>query len=383
MKKFLAFLGACSLVFSAVIIISCEGPAGPAGEIGPQGPQGLKGEQGIQGEDGTATCAACHNDSQVNFAKINQWEASVHATGGNFERNDKDCAPCHTSQGFLEALGDGEFAQATPGNGSVSAAISNPNPQNCYTCHNIHDTYTTSDWALTKAIATKGWHSVDGSTMTEVDLGKGNQCTGCHQGRAMGVVLDMTDNVTTITPDSYRWGIHHGPQYNIFVGEGLYEFVGTTSYPTNTNHMISKTTDGCVDCHMNEAYGVQAGGHTFNVGYEYHGSIVPNFPADCKVCHEDDGDKDIEDKMEGVQTRIETLLAMLDTELQNAGISDGEYLTHVSSSDITPQTHQALAAFTNWQAIEEDRSKGMHNPDYVEAVLLNTLQVVFDVTPTK
>lgn len=383
MKKFLTFLGACAFFFTAAIIISCEGPAGPAGEVGPEGPIGLQGEQGIQGQDGTATCAVCHDDSQVNFAKTIQWEASIHATGGNFERNDSYCAPCHTSQGFLEALGAGEFAQMTPGNGSTSGTISDPNPQNCYTCHAIHSTYSVDDWDRTKTTATKGWHSVDGTTMTEVDLGEGNMCTGCHQGRALSVTLNMTDNTTTITPSSYRWGIHHGPQYNVYVGEGLYEFAGSTAYPTETNHMIEKTTDGCVDCHMNDAYGTQAGGHTFNVGYEYHGSVVPNFPASCKGCHIDDGAYDIVDKMTDVQEDIEALIMQLDTELQNAGVSDGEYLHHVSSTNITPQTHMMLAAFTNWQALFEDRSKGMHNPEYVEAVLLNTLEIAFGWTPGK
>jgi phosphoribulokinase len=84
-----------------------------------------------------------------------------------------------------------------------------------------------------------------------------------------------------------------------------------------------------------------------------------------------------------IQTNITALLEELMTELQDAGVMDADgYLVHTSSSSpygIVPQTEEHLAAFTNWQAIEEDRSMGFHNPAYTEAVLLNTLEVVFGI----
>jgi len=136
MKK-LSFL---LLIVAAVTFVftSCEGPAGPQGPEGPQGETGATGPQGPEGPAGTAGCITCHDNNQVITAASAQWEASVHATGGNAERNGADCAPCHTSQGFLEVNAAGDFASGL-GNKSTAAAIDNPNQINCYTCHNIHD----------------------------------------------------------------------------------------------------------------------------------------------------------------------------------------------------------------------------------------------------
>lgn len=380
MKKLsylLMIIAAVTFVFTA-----CEGPEGPQGPEGPTGPTGPTGPQGPAGPSGTAGCIECHDNNQIITAVSAQWEASVHATGGNAERNGFDCAPCHTSQGFLELNAAGGFETATPGNGELAGSVANPSQINCYTCHNIHSTYTTADWDLTKTAPTNGWHSVDGTTMTSVDIGAGNMCTGCHQGRALEVDLPNWDDGGTAVVtgiESYRWGLHHGPQYNIFVGEGLYEFDGTTDYPTGDYHLVGAAADGCVTCHMNDAYGTQAGGHTWNFGYEYHGSLVANWPSLCLSCHTPDGILDLDDVMEGIQDNIAALLEELATQLQLAGVMDPDgYLVHTTDA-VADQTEEHLAAFTNWQAIEEDRSMGFHNPAYTEAVLLNTLEVVFDV----
>ncbi len=345
-----------------------------------EGPMGLQGAPGIDGEDANATCTQCHKNDQVIEAKMAQWEASVHATGGNSERNSFDCAPCHTSQGFLEVNAAGGFTSG-PGLPEASGTISNPNQQNCYTCHDIHNTFTAADWALTKTAATTASHTIDGTSSISMDMGNANMCTGCHQGRALDAVLDMNDNVTEIQPTSYRWGIHHGPQYNIVMGKTLYEFAGSVAYPTAENHMTDKTSDACVTCHMAEAYGTQAGGHTFNVSYEYHSSVELNLPASCATCHIPEGAMDLATKVEEVQAEVEALLAALGTALENAGVKKpgSTYIMYTGSGAsqvINPQTEMMLAAFTNYQAIEEDRSLGVHNPAYVKAILTNTTEAV-------
>ena len=89
--KLLSLLTVLLFMFS-----SCEGPMGPAGA------DGAPGADGEDGMDANATCTLCHANDQVINAKMAQWAVSTHATGGNAERNSYDCAPCHTSQGFLE-----------------------------------------------------------------------------------------------------------------------------------------------------------------------------------------------------------------------------------------------------------------------------------------
>jgi len=393
------------LTLAGFMLASCEGPIGPAGAAGANGADGADGADGQDGQDANESCTLCHKNDQDLTAKMAQWAVSTHATGGNAERNGYDCAPCHTSQGFLEVNAAGGFAQI--GLPLAAGTIANPNQQNCYTCHDIHSTYTDVDWALTKTAATVGSHSIDGVTPTTVDLGTANMCTGCHQGRALTmedenevpqlVILDITDNVTEITADSYRWGLHHGPQYNVVVGEGLYEF--GTGYPAGENHLLDANfgnlTNACVSCHMGEAYGVQAGGHTMNVGYEYHGSLLPNLPASCETCHVPDGGLDLGDVLADVQIEMAGLLDQLRVALETAGVKKPDvaddpltpkdetaiynYIMYTGSGAtqvILPQTEMMLAAFTNFQVLTEDRSLGFHNPAYTRAILTNTIAAV-------
>lgn len=370
------------LIIAAAVFVftSCEGPQGPEGPEGPKGDTGEAGPAGPTGPAGTAGCVECHDNSQIITAASAQWEASVHATGGNSERNSTACAPCHTSQGFLEVNAAGDFS-STIGNKSTQAAIENPVQPNCYTCHGIHSTYTADDWTLTKPDATLAWHSTDGTTTTSLDIGAGNMCTGCHQGRAQTLLANWDDGGTaTLTAGSYRWGLHHGPQYNILAGEGLYEFDGATAYPTNESHIVNATADGCVTCHMAEAYGTQAGGHTWNLSYSYHGSSVYTEPESCATCHGSTAD-DLPTTYGTVNTEVETLLTSLGTELVNAGVIQAGtlYLAVDANGDVLQQSEEHLAAATNYIAIEEDRSLGVHNPVYVRAILENTLEVVFGV----
>ncbi|HRT67915.1 MAG TPA: hypothetical protein P5216_04160, partial [Bacteroidota bacterium] len=95
------------LIFTGFFaLMSCEGPKGPEGAIGPQGPQGPAGPSGAE------QCGVCHNSTNELIAKKDQWVASKHATGHNFERSTKECAPCHTSQGYIEVIGTGSLTAA-------------------------------------------------------------------------------------------------------------------------------------------------------------------------------------------------------------------------------------------------------------------------------
>ncbi len=357
MKKFtfLTFLAAAFL-FSVLIITSCtkEGPAGTDGidgAVGPAGPQGIAGEAGIDGTDGTAGCILCHTggEEQGMFTQTNQWEASVHANGGNFERNGGDCGTCHTSQGFLANVA-----------GTYAGSVSNPNPINCYTCHSIHETFTPADLALTTTTPVE--MLINGDI---VDFGKGNLCANCHQGRSYGDVLAIDGPDFTVT--SPYWGAHHGPQANVLGGTGLFEFSGSATFGINTHATFIE--DGCVTCHMADTYGVQAGGHTMKMTYEYHGSAAV-WDAGCIECHTDSNELHAitEETQEEVEGLLHDLAALLNT----------EGILAVGAHRPTPGTYDAnvVCAFINWAMLDEDRSLGVHNPGYVIGVLTNTIEAI-------
>ncbi|MCP4553736.1 MAG: collagen-like protein [Bacteroidetes bacterium] len=353
MKKF-TFLTLLTAVFlfSIVMMSSCtkEGAAGTDGVDGPAGPQGIAGEAGIDGTDGTAGCILCHTggEEQGMFAQTNQWEASVHATGGNFERNTSDCGICHTSQGFLANLA-----------GTYDENVENPNPINCYTCHNIHKTFTPADLELTASVGVE--LMINGEI---IDFGKGNLCAACHQPRLPDPMPVVGGGDVTIS--SSYWGGHHGPQTTTFAGTGLFEFSGTASLGTNAHY--SYIEDGCITCHMAEADGVATGGHTFNVAEQDADGVSGDISlAGCTECHKDEDV--LEADIETLQDDVHLLLAELALLLNEEGIlAVGDYQP-------TPGTYSSdvAAAFLNWAMLEEDRSFGVHNPKYVIGILENTI----------
>jgi len=318
-----------------------EGPAGK------DGAPGAAGEDGIDGQDGTATCVQCHDNSQVAFAKTLQWESSTHATGGNFERNDTDCAPCHTSQGFLERM--------AAGSQSTAEAINNPNPPNCYTCHNIHSDYEISDWALTYADAVDLWHPAGAS----VDLGTGNLCANCHQSFAADPMpVPGGDNVNITSP---YWGAHHGPVANMIGQVGGYEVgegYGSSFHANNVEN-------SCITCHLSTAYGVQAGGHNMGMTYAYHGHDVVN-TAGCVGCHSDVDA--LETKIENTKTTISGLLDQLEAILIDQGVMDESF--HAIPGEMTAD--QAGGVF-NFNMVREDKSSGIHNFNYAKTLLENSI----------
>lgn len=332
-------------LLASFMFVSCtkEGPAGVAGK------DGKDGEDGINGTDGTATCIQCHDNTQEIFARTNQWEHSTHALGGNYERNTGECAVCHTSQGFLGNL-DGSYDWTATG-----AMINNPNPPNCYTCHKIHDTYTPADLAftVTGAVAMRN--------VTETfDFGAGSLCASCHQGRTVDPfpIAGGAD----ITVSGSRYGIHHGPQANVFTGKGLF-LIGDGLANSLHTTMI---TDACVTCHMADPYGVQAGGHTMFLGYDYHGTPMLN-TAGCKACHTDNAA--LLASVTELQTEVAGLLAELKLKLDAAGI------TAAGSDNSISGTYSAevAGACLNYKALTEDKSLGVHNPTFVVKLLQNTI----------
>jgi len=348
MKKQLAILLPLPALTLALFIASCtkEGPQGPAGE------------NGINGTDGTATCGQCHNSGESFLAKVIQWEASVHANGGNFERNSESCAPCHTSMGFREIIETGEE--------TTSAVISDPTPINCYTCHKIHENYDASDWAIRFKDPVTYY---EGGKVT--DLGSSNLCAKCHQSRPVDPYPAKGEGNTVFDESvSYRWGPHHGPQSNLFSGAGVSGAYEIGSGYENSYH-TANLDNACVTCHMADAYGAQAGGHTFNMSYDYHGSTEFNF-AGCLTsgCHDDPDNLLV--YVENKQAEIEVLMEELATLLTDQGLMREDGYLNVPGTYTNAQT----GAFYNYKFLEEDRSKGIHNFKYSKKLLENSIAAI-------
>ena len=351
MKNYMLLI--CTFCIAIVMgLSSCEGEDGTAGPIGPIGPQGPAGPQG----EGTQNCVMCHGSSQLITAKTYQWEHSVHATGGNNNHNATNCAGCHTSQGFLERIETGAPLGAT------AAIIEDPLPPNCYTCHQIHQTYTDADWAFTQTEPVTFWEG--GGT---VDLGKANLCVSCHQARVVSPALPDPATGGSITMTSTRYGPHHGPQGMMLPGYGGYRVAGPAPYENSAHTLLlaNNTANACVQCHMGPALAGEYGGHTFRVSNDESGAINSNA---CIVCHTT-GASALNALVDGSQATIDSLATVLEDILVARGLYNA---TTGQNNKVAFNGHEAGALY-NLKFVEEDKSRGVHNFKLAKALLTNSI----------
>ncbi|MFB6317813.1 hypothetical protein [Saccharicrinis sp. FJH54] len=329
MKRTLIYVKGLFAIMATALIISCEGPAG------------------MDGVDANSTCKQCHNDANMTLKSV-EYELSGHGAGTNvaYAGGRKSCARCHSNEGFIETLHTGMDTTAFD--------IPIPTRISCETCHDFHESLDFETDGPDFALRAKDpvTFIINGET---VDFeASSNLCANCHQPRTAGPSLaDETFRIS-----STHWGPHHGPQATYVDGLGAVEFSGSESYPepgTSTH----ASAGACVMCHMGESTGEGSemhGGHTFSANV-----------ANCTACHTDATSFDIG----GVQTEVEGLLEEIAAVLESNNVLDAE-------GHVVPGTYSSTlaAAYYNYIGIEEDRSMGVHNPEYIIAVLKNTLAAI-------
>lgn len=359
MKRFLFLISL--IIITGLILVACAGdtgpegppgpagPAGPPGEAGPQGPPGPEGPQGPAGEQGPPgpagsaaeiaatdlSCTQCHNDTTLVFSKQAQfYRHSTHGTGGAYVRGGSaSCAGCHGSEGAEARIEAGLH----PRDESIEG-VTNVSPYNCRTCHNIHETYTEADFALTGDAQPVKMAYSEGT----YDGGEGNLCANCHQIRNEKPAV--TDGNIEVT--SSRFGTHHGAEAQMLLGEGG---LGVTGSSGPHYRFVEDT---CVYCHMGEERN-----HTYEPEVER-----------CQACHEDAEEFDIE----GVQTEIMEMMEELAVLFEEQGFIDPENGRWVTGT----YPEAAANAMWNYKFVEEDQSMGVHNPSYARALLEQAMEAL-------
>jgi hypothetical protein len=297
-------------------------------------------------------CMGCHNDTTVITDKQTGMSEAVHGTGESYGRGTSaGCAGCHSGGGFSAMVAAG----LTPD--TVEAGDPNPTRQDCRTCHQIHTSYTSADWALetTAAVPLYAFDEV------VYDGGKGNLCANCHQPRR---AIDAADPNGMINVSSSHWGPHHGPQSAMILGVGgAGDVVGAPGAHT----MLVRDT--CVTCHIGEN-----NSHTFEA-----------VEASCVVCHSDADGFDVD----GLQTEVAALIEQLRDLLLAKGLlaadEEEDVVVGYEGDDEVPVIEKQIvgyhpvvgdypaaeaSALWNYIMIEiEDGSLGVHNPGYTKALL--------------
>jgi hypothetical protein len=285
------------------------------------------------------SCQVCHTNQMKADVEF-QFAQSVHSAGlvaVDYAGGRADCARCHSHEGFV-AFAGGQDAQD----------ISAPSPWECKTCHDLHMTFDSTDYALRLA---EPIHPIYDETVT-IDLKNGNLCANCHQSRRAEPNMDIPGTTYTIT--STHYGPHHGAQANNVYGGGFAEIAGDIPYPAAESHAHFDVS--CTGCHMG-TYTDGDGGHTYNPNVE-----------NCLECHEGATDFNIG----GVQTEVEGLLTDLADALLAKGVLE-EDADGVLEPVVGTYPMVQAQAFFNWVGLEEDRSMGVHNPPYIKALLKNSI----------
>ncbi|WP_167608916.1 hypothetical protein [Maribellus sediminis] len=342
--KYKSFTKLLLLGFSFVFMLaSCtkEGPMGPAGA------DGADGTDGTDGVDGNVTCLVCHSGTNMEAKKAQFWmsEHSVGAIAVDYAGGRASCAPCHSHELFVQYMTLGEANNVT-----------NPSAWKCSTCHGIHKSFEGQDYALRSSDPINP--IFDGSLTMDLN-GNSNLCAVCHQSRRAEPGYGLEELPDSFKITSTHYGPHHGAQANVVAGMGFAEIPGSVAYPEqgSSKHLNQAS---CTGCHMAD-FTDGEGGHSF----------IPSVAA-CNDCHGTDLD---DYNYGGVQTEVEEMLIELRDELIALGVVEGNdtdgYHPHVG----TFPTVQ-VQAFFNWVGLEEDRSKGVHNPKYVKALLHNSIEAL-------
>ncbi len=306
-------------------------------------------------------CASCHDQGTHHYFP-REWEYSVHAQGPNvgYAGGRAGCANCHSGSGFVAYVKGGQvpLTEAPP-----ATVIT------CATCHDPHSAENPAQVRLSTAQLSDG---------TDVPLSnEGRLCINCHKGRRDAV--DYTDN--WLSNLSSHFGPHYGTQGDVLVGANVI----TWGYQLGTSPHLQAIEKACIGCHMapagedGEGNPLIAGSHTFSMRTPEGMANV----AACEPCHGDVGDDfnvkklyingiadhDGDGVEEGLQEEVHGLLEQIYELLPN----DGEGHLMITDSSVTQI--QAQAAY-NFLVIEDDRSLGMHNPEFVVDLLQLTLGVL-------
>jgi len=367
-------------LFLAILLVgmfaACEGPEGPAGPKGDQGDPGEQGEPGEnvvnwEGFEAGIKCADCHNPDVDTLYFVwgikAQWYQSKHANGGAYIENSSTCAPCHTTEGFV---------QAALGRTVTGQPISSP--IGCFACHSPH---SRADFSLRTTDPVTMLAGVVGEDDPVFDYGKGNLCANCHKPRSINPKPDPTKTAETdtITITGVRWYQHYGVQGPMLAGTNGFEFQGYTH--TNAFHTGSTVImeEGCTICHMALEERNPAGGHTMKLEDEEAGELV----AGCETtgCHGSGMELDYE----GTRTEIHGLLDSLATLLLDREWiyepSSGGYSVNAGSSSPRGSALKIAPAYLsgaiyNFFFVEHDLSLGAHNFKYSRDLLEHSIEVL-------
>jgi len=324
-------------------------------------------------------CLQCHaaNAAGGHHALGTYWLTSVHAQLPNGSHTAQaSCYPCHSGSAFVTWIKGGKSSSTVYDTTTVGGQPSPTNDGNvaigCPTCHDPH----------TMELRTTRLDSLRNGYIVPANMGGvGQLCMNCHNSR-----YSVKAKVTSKAPYygfSDRYGPHHNPQADMYLGSNGYQYGDSTITGLMTHGSV---TDGCVTCHM--APGANPGNltqahHTWAMT-DSAGNPTLNGLLACQPCHgaitkytdiKASADYDGNGRIEGFQTEVLGLLAKLKAKLPKD--TTGEVITMMADSLKVKGNQKAVQDIWNYWFVMSDGSIGVHNPKYTVALLQKALGITF------
>jgi hypothetical protein len=246
-------------------------------------------------------CGSCHGEP-TRHGRFQQWQLSAHAnyTTALSEGTDPTCAKCHSAQGFI-AWQDTGFSTA---NLNVTWTADQVDPQTCVACHDPHNPGTTSSDKNTNAtVRVMGTTPMLMAGFSATNVGRGATCMTCHNGRR-----GLKNDTNYLASDASR-APHEGTQADIIMGQNLF----FTNVGTRGLH--SMIQDSCVSCHMEStdppsAVALQNADGTFvGTNHTFYASNTI-----CTKCHSNITKETVQTP---VQAKLDSLKAQMQTAIKN------------------------------------------------------------------
>lgn len=314
-------------------------------------------------------CGKCHDGEHHPF--LTEWLQSPH----NFSPRTGSCEGCH--EGVAAAIRLSGDVSNFYGSGTIAGrpdpAEVPVQPAVCQTCHDPHD--ATNPGQL-RTIADVPLVENYGRNPVITEGGVGKLCAHCHHARR--------GPEAQIAAGSGHFGPHANPQADMLKAETAYFAVADPTFPwAGPSHL--NVQNSCKTCHLSMVeFGGGPGGAAV-VGHEF----IPK-PAACVNCHGPiteftdilaAADFDGNGVIEGLQIEVHGLLNILRDAIVATGLdTTNGFIDAIGDTSIS--TAEQRTAGWNWAFVEEDKSFGIHNPDYAVQVLQQTILYIGGTLPT-
>jgi hypothetical protein len=383
-------------------------------------------------------CGACHGEP-LRHGRFQQWQESAH---GQFdlaiaESGSSSCARCHTGQGFLIWISQGDLTkqiQGAKGNATTAElhamgiSPDTAQPQTCAVCHDPHQQGTTSGKSNTATVRFQGDTLLLPAGFQALNVGRGAICITCHNTRN-GAHND------TNPPTSYS-APHTPAQGDVLMGENAYfvtrsrsphSFITDTctachmeltppefSYEgTGTNHTFTASLDVCSNCHSNrldpgafqQSHETQLGQLAESMGVYLITQLPSQITVKDYTPHQYNGES-YELKSNATVITKDNVMSAIPIEphgqqgftlqfkepvtftyaptgetphtmtLTTATVQLGD-LTTDGKTPLIPANSVLVKAGWNYFLVMGDGSDGIHNTSWVNDVLENTIQALF------